>query len=90
MYRFLAALSSSRCLVVSLSVGRSVGWSYIFVKSWPLEYQIDTKTYQKPTYLPTYLPTYIPIYLPTYLTNYVTVVMVVTVMIEVTLVKVSE
>ena len=54
---FLAASSSSRSLVVGLSVRRSVcpsvGLSVDFVKKLPLEYQMVTKTYLKPTYLPT-------------------------------------
>jgi hypothetical protein len=38
---FLAALSSSRSLVVGRSVRRSVRPSVIFVKKWPLEYQMS-------------------------------------------------
>ena len=49
---FLAALSSSRrlvvCLLVGLLVGLSVGQEG-FVKKWLVEYQMVTKTY-----LPTY------------------------------------
>ena len=44
-HTFLAALSSSRCLVVRPYVGR-----YTFVKKWPYEYQMVTWTY-----LPVYL-----------------------------------
>ena len=51
VHLFLAASSSSRSLVV---VGLSVCLSRDFVKKLPLEYQIVTKTYLKPTYLPTY------------------------------------
>ena len=47
---FLAAQSSSRRLVVSRSVGPSVGWSVTLVKKLPVEYQMVTKTY-----LPSYL-----------------------------------
>ena len=46
---FLAALSSSRSLVVGPSVGPSIGPT-TFVKKWPLEYWKVNKTY-----LPTYL-----------------------------------
>ena len=60
---FLAAPSSSRRLGVGLSVWLSVSLLVCpsvrpfetFVKKWPLEYQIVTKIYLKPTYLPTYL-----------------------------------
>ena len=52
-WQFLAASSNSRSLVVGRSVRRSVGRSGDFVKKLPLEYQIVTKTYLKPTYLPT-------------------------------------
>ena len=48
--QFLAALSSSRSLVVCRSVRPSVRPSADFVKKWPLEYQKAIKTY-----LPTYL-----------------------------------
>ena len=55
--QFLAALSSSRSLVVCLSVRPSVGPSVgppvgplMFVKKWPLEYQKVIKT-NIPTYL---------------------------------------
>ena len=41
---FWAAQSSSRRLVVCLSVGLSVGWP-TFVKKLPLEYQMVTLTY---------------------------------------------
>ena len=47
---FLAALSSSRSLVVCPSVRRLVGWLVMFVKKWPLEYQKFIKTYHR-TYL---------------------------------------
>ena len=59
LFFFLAAPSSSRCLVVGLSVWWSVSplvrSSETFLKKCPLEYQIVTKTYLKPTYLSTYL-----------------------------------
>ena len=42
---FVAAQSSSRRLVVCQSVGPSVCLSETFVKKWPLEYQMVTKTY---------------------------------------------
>ena len=49
MTKFLAALSSSRSLVVGQlvgwSVGRSVRRSVMFVKKWPLEYQKVIETY---------------------------------------------
>ena len=49
-FTFLAALSSSKSLVVGPSVGPSVRPSVVFVKKWPLEYQKVNKTYF-PTYL---------------------------------------
>ena len=48
---FLAALSSSRSLVVRPSVCWLFGQSENFVKKWPLQYQLVTKTYLQPTYL---------------------------------------
>ena len=41
----MAFFSCSRSLDVGRSVGRSVCLSYTFVKKWPLEYQMVTKTY---------------------------------------------
>ena len=55
---FLAALSSSRSLVVCLSVGWLVGWlvcwSLGVCEKMTLEYQMVNKTFLKPTYLHTY------------------------------------
>ena len=45
VWYFLAALSSTRSLVVGWFVRPSVGRLLMFVKKWPLEYQKLIKTY---------------------------------------------
>ena len=72
IFSCLEQLLKSSCRSVGLSVCRGVGRLGDFVKKLPLEYQMATKTYLKPTYLPTYA----------------TVVTVVTVVTIVTVVKV--
>ena len=49
-YIFLAALSSSRSLVIGRSVRPSVGRSIMFVKKLPLKYCKVIKTFLIPTY----------------------------------------